>query len=395
MENNLKRRSLKFIVLFGIVSLFGDITYEGGRSISGPYLATLGASASIVGLVAGFGEFAGYAFRLVSGYFADKTKRYWTITFIGYGLLSTMPLMAWVEGWHAAALLLVLERFGKAIRTPAKDTMLSYAAKQVGTGLGFGIHEAIDQVGAVIGPMIFTAVLFFKGSYKEGFRLLWIPVALTLVFLWLARRKMRDPGKLDPAAKEPVAPLTTQKIPERFWWYMLFSFLSILGFANFQILAYHFKIQSVLTDVQIPLFYAIAMGVAAIFALLVGSLYDKAGLKILIALPIIAVAISILGFDTHFYTALACAVLWGIAMAIQETIMRAAIADMIPANKRGFSYGLFNTAYGAAWFGGSFLMGSFYNSGIRQITLFTTIVEGLAILTFWRLSKRKTRILNY
>ena len=395
MEKNIKRQSFKFIFLFGIVSLFGDITYEGGRSIAGPYLATLGASATAVGLVAGLGEFAGYAFRLISGYFVDKTKSYWAITFIGYGLLSTMPLMAFANEWHIVASLLILERFGKAIRTPAKDTMLSHAAKQVGTGLGFGIHEAIDQIGAIIGPLIFTAVFFFKRGYNIGFGILWIPAALTLVFLCMARHKIRHPEKFEPKTTQPTIPVSANKIPIKFWWYMLFSFFSILGFANFQILAFHFKVRSVLTDMQIPLFYAIAMGVAAIFALIAGKLYDKAGLKILLVLPFIVIAISILGFTTSFYMVLACAILWGIALAIQETIMRAAIADMIPFNKRGLSYGLFNTAYGAAWFGGSFLMGSLYTSGTQKILMFSIIMAVLALVAFCGMHKTRTQTFNH
>lgn len=153
--NSQKITAYRFIVLMGIVSMFGDITYEGARSITGPYLAVLGASAGIIGLVSGIGEFVGYALRLVSGRFADRAKAYWPLTFIGYGLILSVPLLGLVGYWHLAVLLIILERMGKAIRTPARDAILSHATKQVGRGWGFALHEALDQVGAIVGPWSF------------------------------------------------------------------------------------------------------------------------------------------------------------------------------------------------------------------------------------------------
>lgn len=172
MSNNIKKASWQFILLFGVISMFGDITYEGGRSIASPYLAILGASAAVVGLVSGLGEFVGYAFRLLSGYIAAKTKSYWTITFIGYGLLISIPLLAIANNWQLAAFFVVMERFGKAVRSPAKDTMLSFATSNTGRGFGFAVHEFIDQIGGIIGPLLFSAVFFLHGTYKQGFTLL-------------------------------------------------------------------------------------------------------------------------------------------------------------------------------------------------------------------------------
>src|SRR4030066_2378823 len=188
---------MHLIILLGIVSLFGDVTYEGARSVAGPSLATLGATASVVGLVAGIGEFVGYGLRLASGYFADRTKAYWLLTFVGYGLLLSIPLLAFAGHWQLAAVLIILERIGKAMRSPARDTMLSYAAKGVGRGWGFAVHEALDQIGAVIGPLVFSLVFLFHRGYPEGFTLLWIPALLTLVVLAIARKKVPSPQDLE------------------------------------------------------------------------------------------------------------------------------------------------------------------------------------------------------
>lgn len=382
-ENSLKRSSWQFILLFGIISMFGDITYEGGRSIAAPYLAVLGASAAMVGFVSGLGEFVGYAFRLISGYFAAKTKAYWLITFIGYGLLIAVPLLALANNWQLAAFFIVLERFGKAVRTPAKDTMLSFATKRVGTGFGFAIHEFIDQIGAVIGPLLFSAVFFMSGTYQQGFTLLWIPAILTLIFLFLTRLKVPRPEILeDQQSQEETKNESSKKLPARFWRYMLFAFLSILGFANFQIIAYHFKVNAVITDAQIPFFYAIAMGVDAVVALIVGKTYDKVGLKTLILLPLLTILIPFLAFTDSFGAALISIILWGSVMAIQETIMRAAIADIVSQDKRAFAYGIFNTAYGLAWFIGSISIGFLYDINVSYILVFVAVVQILSMVSF-------------
>lgn len=161
-NNSTKPTALKFIVLLGVVSLFADATYEGARSINGPYLALLGASATTVGFVAGLGELIGYSLRLVSGYMSDRIGRYWAITLFGYTLnMLAVPALALAGRWEIAAMLMIAERIGKAIRTPARDAMLSHATREIGRGKGFGLHEALDQIGAVLGPLTVAGVLFF------------------------------------------------------------------------------------------------------------------------------------------------------------------------------------------------------------------------------------------
>ena len=161
-----KGTALKFVVLLGVVSLFADMTYEGARSITGPYLAILGASATAVGIVAGFGELIGYALRLVSGYISDRTGKYWTVTLFGYFInLLAVPLLALAGSWEVAAFLMITERMGKAIRNPSRDAMLSHATQSIGRGWGFGLHEAMDQIGAILGPLIVATVLYLNGGF--------------------------------------------------------------------------------------------------------------------------------------------------------------------------------------------------------------------------------------
>jgi len=371
-----------FIVLLGIVSLFGDVTYEGARSVTGPYLATLGASASVVGLVAGVGEFVGYALRLASGYLADRTKAYWFLTFVGYGLLLSIPLLAFAGYWQLAIVLIILERMGKAIRNPARDTMLSYATKKVGRGWGFAVHEALDQVGAIIGPIVFSLVLLSHAGYREGFTLLWIPALLTLAVLTLARKKVPSPQRLE-APEETGRQNIQGKLPRVFWLYTLFTLFSVAGFANFQLISSHLKVQAIVPDAQIPIIYAIAMGVDALAALVVGKTYDRIGLTSLLAVPLLTLPIPFLAFSYSYSLVLISIILWGVVMGIQETIMRAAIADMTPVGRRGFAYGVFNTAYGAGWFLGGALMGLLYELSINHLILFAVVMELISIPLFF------------
>jgi MFS family permease len=388
VPENQKKRAFQFIILLGVVSLFGDITYEGARSVTGPFLGVLGASASIVGLVAGLGEFIGYFLRLASGYLADRTHRYWPITIIGYGLLVSVPLLAFASYWQVAAILIILERMGKGIRTPARDAILSHATKQVGRGLGFGIHEAIDQIGAIIGPLIFSAVFLFQGGYREGFTILWIPALLCVAILLVARTKVPSPQKLEtPGETSGQNTKGKGRLPRVFWSYALFSFLSVAGFANFQLISYHFKVQSVVSDVQIPIFYAIAMGVDALVALIIGKTYDKIGLVSLITIPVLTLPIPFFAFSHSYSLAVTSIVLWGAVMGIHETIMRAAIADLTPIERRGFAYGIFNTVYGASWFFGSALLGLLYDVSIGYLILFVVVMEVVSLPVFFLVKK--------
>jgi len=381
MADSTKKGAMQLIILFGVVSLFGDIVYEGARSVNGQYLKTLGADAALVGLIAGIGEFVGYAIRLFSGYLSDKTKSYWFFTFLGYGLLCSIPLLAFTSIWQMAAVYIVLERLGKAMRSPAKDTIISQAAKQVGTGFGFGIHEAMDQIGAIAGPLFFSLVFLLKGDYKTGYAVLWIPFALVMLSILWAYIRFPSPEKFEKSSKSKVK-IESDRLSKVFWIYNLFTFLSVMGFANFAILGYHFKTVKVLTDAQIPLFYAIAMGVDAIIALIIGRLYDKFGLTMLFTIPLFSLSIPVFGFSNNAIFVIIAIILWGAAMGVHETIMRAAIADLTNLKKRGTGYGIFNTTYGLAWLFGSSIMGYLYSIKILWVIIFSVGIEFLSIPFF-------------
>ncbi len=365
----------KFVVLIGVVSLFADLTYEGARSVTGPFMATLGASGTAVGFVAGFGELIGYALRLVSGYFADKTRRYWAIVFLGYGLnLLAVPLLALAGHWETAALLIVAERMGKAIRTPARDVMLSCVSKSIGRGWGFGLHEALDQIGAICGPLVVAVVFYSSGKYENGFALLLIPALIALTVLYVAYTLYPQPHDLGAATVN----IRGGGFPKSFWLYIIAIACVAAGYADFPLVAFHFKKGASVPEQWIPVLYSVAMGVDAIAALIFGRMFDRIGLQALAGSVILSAFFAPLVFWGGFVSALLGMALWGIGMGAQESIMRAAIGSIVPQNRLGVAFGLFNTLYGVAWFVGSGIMGMLYDFSITVLVVFSVITQLLA-----------------
>ncbi|QLH43086.1 MAG: MFS transporter [Coxiellaceae bacterium] len=370
--------AVKFILLFGIISLFADMTYEGARSITGPYLALLGATGTVVGIVAGLGELLGYALRLVSGYLVEKTERYWLITFIGYFInLLAVPLLALAGSWQMAAVLIVLERVGKAIRNPARDTMLSHASQRIGSGMGFGIHEAMDKIGAMSGPLIIAAALYFNLGYPLSFAILAIPALMAISVLIGTSRLYPHPQHLE--VKRPE--FAGHGIPPIFWLYTIASALVAAAFADFALIAFHFAKAGSFSGAWIPVVYAFAMGTTALTSIIFGKLYDKHGFSILILLVILSAGFAPLVFLGHsLWVIYLGMLLWGLGVGSQESLMRAVIANMIPSHKRGSAYGIFNAFYGVSWFLGSVIIGWLYDKNIVSVVSFSVTLQIIAVI---------------
>lgn len=397
---NYRKAAFRLILLFGLISLLGDIIYEGARGVNGPYLETLGASAAVVGLVAGLGELLGYLIRLVSGYFSDRTRAHWFFTIFGYSFLMVIPMLALTGIWQFAAIFMVLERIGKGIRSPAKDTILSQATKQVGTGFGFAIVEFLDQIGATIGPLIFTFFFMSIGpgarsvnDYQHGYSLMWFPFVVLMITLFTAFFLVRNPEELEKAAVKKPPP---DRITRTFWLYCAFTFVTTMGFLNFAIIGYHLKAGALVTDAQIPLLYALAMAVDAVIGLFIGKWYDKlkvrfdndhAGLLLLILLPLLTAPLPFLTLSSSLSLIITGVVFWGMVMGTHETIMKAGIADITSIRKRGTGYGIFNMLYGVAIFIGSALAGFLYDYSLTLLAVIMMIIEIAAIPLFYLMKK--------
>lgn len=375
----MKNRAFRFVLLIGIVSFFADFVYEGARSVNGPYLAILGASATLVGIIAGLGELLGYGLRLVSGPLSERTREFWPITIFGYVVqMAAVPLLAWAPNWQIAGLLIVLERVGKAIRNPPRDVMLSHASKDIGLGFGFGLHEAMDQAGALVGPLVIAVILALHGTYREAFGVLLIPAILTLGFLILARILYPTPEDLE------VKPRTdsTTELPRVFWIYMAGAALVAAGFADFSLVAFHFQKTSIVPNLWIPIFYSVAMATSGLGSLVFGRLFDRTGIGILVPLTLISAVSPPLLFLGGFWLALVGIALWGLGMGVHESIIPAAVAAMVPQQRRPSAYGIFTGVYGVFWFVGSVIIGRLYDVSLSALLTFAVAAQLVSIPIF-------------
>ena len=389
-------RAMLFILLFGIVSMFSDMTKESAESIRGAFLSLMGASAATIGLVSGLGELVGYSLRFVSGRFADRTRKYWPIVIAGYCLeLITIPALAFVgeNGWVAACILLVVQKFGKAIKKPAKDTVVSFAASQEGAGKAFGLQELLDQFGAVLGPLLLYAIMLFKtdGSiferYSFCFLALAVPAVVTLILLVVTRLHFPNPEQFEPDAKE-YTPLRAGK---RFVLYIIGISLFAFGFLDYSLVAMHVNraYSGLISADVLPLLYSAAMFVDAAVALLFGYLYDRWGMKVLVISAVIAAPFSFLVFLGHSVPSLiAGVVMWGVGMGAQESILKAAVTDMTPKSGRASGFGVFSLAFGLAWFLGSWCLGALYDINLPLMAAVSAACQLLAI-PFYILSSPK------
>ncbi|MFN4245117.1 MAG: MFS transporter [Brevinematia bacterium] len=356
----------------------------------GPYLGYLGANAFGIGLIFGIGEFLGYFLRILAGFFIDKTKKYWTFVFIGYCSIISIPLLAFADYWILAGTLILIERIGKALRSPAKDTLLSIYSKDIGKGLTFGIHETADQIGAVIGPVIFYILLAVGFGYKNSFLILFIPFLAMLVFLFVSKAYS---NKIQVDVKDEK--LNNAKDGKLLiYLYLIFIFLTSLGFIGFPIISFHAVKINLIPEVFVPLAYSVVMVLDALVAVPIGLLYDRLGVVIMGVLPLLILLIFVFCFSGNFVLFVVALVIWGIVMSAYETIVRAHIGNVVSLSERGLFYGIFNTVLGIGFAIGNSLVGYLYDVNRNLIIYFLLTVEILAvilILPIANLSKSKVR----
>ena len=385
---DIAKLAFRFVLLIGIVNFFADMTYEGGRGIIGPFLGSLGASAAIVGFVAGFGELVGYGLRSFSGYFADKSHRYWLVTFIGYCInMLAVPALALAGNWPVAAALIVAERAGRAIRRPAVEAMISHVGSSLGRGWVFGFNEALDQAGATIGPLITAFVLYQRGGYHHAFAVLLISAVLCLLTLCVARTLHQRPEELE----ERSAHLTLGKgFPRSYWLYLTAGALIAAGYADFALISFHFQRTSTVSQNLIPVFYAVAMAAGAVASLIVGKLFDRLGLRTVMVAVVLAALFAPLAFFGGASLALIGTALWGIGMGVQDSALKAILSGVVAPEKRSTAFGVFDTAFGIAWFAGSAVMGLLYGKSILALVLFSLVLQFAALPVLFFADKRKS-----
>ncbi|MCX4425895.1 MFS transporter [Streptomyces mirabilis] len=381
----------RFVMVFGGVSLLMDFVYEGARSVTGPLLAHLGASAAVVGVVTGAGEAAALGLRLASGPLADRSRRFWAWTIAGYVLTAvTVPVLGLTGVLWVACALVIAERVGKAVRSPAKDTLLSHATAATGRGRGFAVHEAMDQIGALLGPLTVAGVLALTGDdYAPALGVFALPgVAAIALLLWL-RARVPDPvayeTTVEPLEAETQGPTRSQdgKLPRTFWVYAAFTAATLTGFATFGVLSYHLVARHLLPTAAVPVLYAAAMAADALAALATGWLYDRFGARVLAVLPLLSAAVPGLAFTDTVWITVAGALVWGAAVGVQESTLRATVADLVAPGRRATAYGIFAGIMGAAALAGGALTGALYDVSIPSLIATVAAIQAAALVLLW------------
>jgi MFS family permease len=386
-SSNVAKLAFRFVLLIGIVNLFADMTYEGGRSLTGPFLESLGASAAIVGFVAGFGELLGYGVRSFSGYFADKTYRYWTVTFVGYAInMLAVPALALAGNWPIAAVLIVAERTGRGIRRPAVQAMISHAGKSLGRGWVFGFNETLDQAGATMGPLITAFVLYRRGTYQHAFAVLFVSAVLCLITLGVSWALYRRPQELEARGSQLQL---GGSFPRSYWIFVAAGGLIAAGFADFALIAFHFQKSHTVRQDLIPVFFAIAMAAGAVASFVVGKLLDKFGISMVAVGFGVAAFFAPLVFLGGTILALVGMVLWGIGMGVQDSALTAIISGVVGPERRGTAFGVFDTGFGIAWFIGSAALGLLYEISIPGLVAFSMVLQMLALPLLFFANKQR------
>lgn len=386
---NLAKVAFRFVLIVGIVNFFADLTYEGARSVIGPFLGSLGASAAIVGFVAGVGEMAGYGLRAVSGYFADKSRRYWTFAIVGYAInMLAVPALALSGNWPTAAALIVAERTGRAIRRPAMESMISHAGKLLGHGWVFGLNEALDQTGATIGPLITAFVLYRHGGYRHAFAVLLVSALLCLAVLIAASILHRDPSRFED--QHPSPRTSRREFSKSYWLYVTGGAFVAAGFADFSLIAFHFQKSASVSQEIIPVYYAAAMATGAIASLVFGKLLDRFGQPVLLVAFGVPAFFASLVFLKSADLELLGMILWGMGMGAQDSCLKAVLSTVVPSRNRSTAFGVFDTGFGIAWFAGSAIMGLLYERSIPALIGFSIVLQ-LAALPFFALAARQSR----
>ncbi len=383
------------IFAFGLVSLSADMVYEGMRAMAGPLLGELGASALTVGVVTGAGEAVALVLRLFTGAWADRGDRHWPLTVVGYGMTAVcVPLLAVTPflggaGLAVAATLILLERTGKAVRSPAKSALLARMTTTTGRGKGFGVHKALDQVGAFSGPLLLAAAAATTGVLWPGFALLAVPGAIAM--LLLAQLRRRAPIVTEPEPDElPTSPPVPARrgfatavlgldLPPRFHLFSFATALTTAGLTTFGVISYRLVQDDLVGPATVPLLYALAMAVGAGAAFVSGALFDRIGSRVLLAVPFLVAAVPPLVFGDRLWAVVVGVVLWGAAFGVQDSAVKAHVADLVPARRRATGYGVFAAVQGMGALLGGVVAGALVEQHVALLVALVGVAQLAAL----------------
>jgi len=387
----LAKRMIIVFLLLGFISLFADITYEGARSVLGAYLEYLEASIFIAGVIS-IGDLLNYFMRGISGFIAGYTRSsrvYWCLVLLGYSInLFAVPLLAFVGKWELAFILVLIERMGKGLRSPVRDVILAEVTEGIGRGMGFGLHELMDQIGAILGPGFVAWSLYINGGdFRIAFKYLFIPASIAILLVIVA---MSIYPRIHSVEIIPKNALRFRGFNKRYYLYIASMMFLSMGFIHWHVVSYYIEQLGIISKYLIASLYLVAMASDAITALPVGFLYDKIKLKILLITPLLPVLIILLFTSISIQTLFIMSIAWGILLGIYETVMRASIADLVEPGSRAYAYGLYGLVFGSSWTIGNVLIGILLNNKWKNyLIIYVIVVEIISFIILLKIVKEQ------
>lgn len=381
--------AFRFVLLMGLVDLFGDTTYSGGAGMNGIFLASFGASAAVISAVGGSSEFLNYLTRGVSGYFADRIRRRWPLVFVGYCVnLLAVPALALAGHWPIAAALIVVQGIGRGVRKPLVQAMLSYTTRRYGKGWVYGVNTALDNTGRALGPLIVAGVLLVTNAFRPTYALLTIPAVLALTTLTVARIRFPEPESFEQQQKQPTE--DTERFHGSYWLYLAAGACFAAGVMNFELISFHL-LQSGAPRESVPLYLALGASVGALSSLGLGRLYDRVGLGVVLMAVVAAAAFSPFVFLLPVGLAVVGMALWGIGQATQDSLLTAVVAGVLPQGRRDLAFGLYYAGYGVGWLAGSVTAGLLYDQSRVALVAFAAGIQLLSLPIFLAARRRSDR----
>lgn len=333
----------------GFVSLLMDTSSELIHALLPLYMVgALGASVFVVGVIEGFAEALALMIRVFSGYWSDALRKRKSLVVAGYALSAVSKLafpLASTLGVVVAARF--VDRVGKGIRGAPRDALIADLAPATLRGASFGLRQALDTVGALLGPLVaVVAIGYFVGDFHKAFWLATIPAALCVVLLIVG---VREPGAPAVGAGERLSWRDARRLDRRF--FIVTTIASVLTLARFSEAFLVLRGQDVgLGTLGAPWVMVAMTAVYAAVALPAGRLADKGHTNALLAFGMAALITSdiVLAVAANTPGVLAGAGLWGLHMALTQGLLAALVAATAPADLRGTAFGVFNLASGVA-----------------------------------------------
>ena len=375
----------KNILYTGLTSFLTDTSVKMVYSVMPMFLMSIGASKTSLALIEGIAESTASLIKALSGFWSDKIGKNKPFMIIGYGISALIiPLYSFVVSPIQVLYLRFVERFGKGIRTAPRDSLIAGSVINGETGKSFGLQKAMDNSGAIVGPlMAFILLSVLPGNYRLIFLLAGIPAVLS-IFVILFKIKEAKKGK-----DELFTRFHFKDFPGKYYLFLIIIFVFTLGNSTDALLLV--KANEVGVKVAlIPLVYLITNVISVAASVPIGTLSDKIGKERILIIGYLIYAAVYYGFGvtTSSGAMVALFALYGLYSAATDGIQKAFISDIVERDRKGTGLGIYNALLGITLLPASLIAGILYDKVNSNVPFYfgaaTAFISALLMIAFWR-----------